>query len=54
MVGGLAAFVGSVVVLMFARRYGFTYNFSLFIILFLGGYILGTLLEGLGKVLKRR
>lgn len=52
--GGLCAFVGSVVVLYLSRRYGFTYNFSLFLILFAGGYLAGSLLEFIVKLLKRR
>ncbi len=43
--GGLAALVGSVFSLYLAKRYGFTYNFSIFILLFVGGYLISTLLE---------
>lgn len=54
MVGGLFAFVGSLLVLLTAKHYGFNYNFSIFLLLFVGGYLLGTVLELFGKLLKRR
>jgi preprotein translocase subunit SecF len=53
LVGGAAAFIGSLVVLMFARRYGFTYNFFMFGLLFVGGYLVGTLAEALANTSKR-
>lgn len=54
LIGGLAAFVGSLVVLVLASHYGFRYNFSLFIILFFGGYILGSCLELLGHLVHKK
>lgn len=51
--GGLAAFVGSLIVLLFARHYGFRYNFSLFLLLFIGGYLAGTVIEALVKSFQR-
>ena len=51
--GGLCAFVGSLIVIATASHYGFRYNFSVFLVLFFGGYAAGTILELLGKFLKR-
>lgn len=38
---GLITFIGSLVILMMARKYGFTYNHTLFIVLFAVGYTFG-------------
>lgn len=51
--GGLCAFIGSLFVLILANRYGFRYNFTLFIILFSGGYLFGSLVELLNRAVKR-
>jgi hypothetical protein len=53
LVGGLCAFTGSLFVLILAHRYGFRYNFSIFLILFLGGYLAGSLLEIVGRLIKK-
>ncbi|MCA9349366.1 hypothetical protein KC878_04490, partial [Candidatus Saccharibacteria bacterium] len=38
--GGVSAFVGSIIVLYYAKRSGFSVGLSLFIILFAGGYLI--------------
>ena len=43
--GGVSAFVGSIIVLYYAKRSGFSVGLSLFIILFAGGYLIGLLIE---------
>jgi hypothetical protein len=52
--GGLAALAGSIFSLYLARRYGFHYNFSIFILLFVSGYVAGSLLELVLRLAKRR
>ncbi len=48
--GAIAATIGVAVALFFAYRYGFTYNYLLFIILFSAGYLISTIIElGLAK-----
>lgn len=43
--GSICAFLGSLIVYYFAKHYGFRYNFLLMFVLFIGGYIIGALLE---------
>jgi hypothetical protein len=43
--GGLVAFLGSGAYLYFTRHYGIRYNYFVFILLFVGGFVLGLLLE---------
>ncbi len=43
--GSICAFLGSLTVYYFAKHYGFRYNYLLVFILFIGGYIIGALLE---------
>jgi len=43
--GSICAFVGSVLLLYMARHYGFRYNYLLLFILFVGGFMLGSLIE---------
>lgn len=43
--GGLAALIGSGFVLYMSREYGFKYNYLLFVLLFIGGYLLSTVIE---------
>ena len=43
--GSICAFIGSVVLLYSAKHYGFRYNYLVFFILFIGGFLLGSLLE---------
>lgn len=52
--GGLCAFVGSLVVLIFANHLGFRYNFTVFLALFFGGYLAGTILEAAGKIISKK
>jgi hypothetical protein len=52
--GGILAFVGSSVLLWASRHYGFRYNYLLFFLLFLGGFVLGGLLEVAIFLLRRR
>jgi hypothetical protein len=51
--GGLTAFVGSLVVLVFANYLGFRYNFTVFAVLFVFGYLGASILEMVGKLVKR-
>jgi hypothetical protein len=48
--GGICALLGSLLLLYLARRHGFTYNYSIFIIFLVGGYVVGLLLETLFKL----
>lgn len=43
--GGLTAFVGTSAYLYFAKHIGLRYNYSVFLVLFLGGFLLGLGLE---------
>lgn len=43
--GAVSATIGTVMALFFAYRYGFSYNYLLFLILFATGYIISTVLE---------
>ncbi len=43
--GAISAAFGTILSLFFAYRYGFSYNYLLFLLLFAGGYIIGTALE---------
>ena len=52
-VGGIFAFIGSLVVLYAAKHYGFSYNLLLFFMLFGAGFILGTALELTFRVFRR-
>jgi hypothetical protein len=51
--GGLCAFVGSLIYLYLAKHIGFTYNYLLFFVLFVGGFVLGVVLELLISVALR-
>ncbi len=51
--GSIFAFLGSTLLLLAARHYGFQYNYLVFALLFIGGFGLGMLLE-LGLFLVRR
>ena len=46
-----AAMVGSAVLLYMSKQYGFTYNYTVLIVLFAGGFVLGLLVELILKVL---
>lgn len=43
--GGLCAFLGSLIYLYLAKHIGFSYNYLLFFVLFLGGFVVGVILE---------
>lgn len=51
--GGFIALIGTMIVLYFARHYGFEYNNTLFILLYVGGFGGGLLIESLFKLSKR-
>ncbi len=54
---GVFALVGTAVVVLMSRHYGFYYNFFMFIVLFVVGFFVGLVLElllNLGKKLLRR
>lgn len=52
--GGIFAFCGSTLYLLFAKYVGLRYNFSLFVIFFIIGYIVFLLAELISKKLPRR
>lgn len=52
--GGFFALVGSGVLLYLARSYGFVYNYFAFIALFIIGFAIGLLLEGLVRLVRVR
>lgn len=52
--GAIFAFAGTSALLWITRHYGYEYNYLLAILLFVGGAILGTVLEGLWYLLKRK
>jgi hypothetical protein len=43
--GSFTALLGSVIVLYLSKHYGFEYNFTLMLVLFVGGFCLGAALE---------
>lgn len=43
--GGLTAFLGTSAYLLLAKHYGFQYNYGVFLLLFVGGFALGLILE---------
>lgn len=43
--GGIVALIGTTAYLYLARHVGFTYNYLIFLLLFVGGFALGLLLE---------
>lgn len=51
--GGIAALVGSTFLLIIARYYGFTYNYTVFLLLLLGGFVAGILVELAIKAFRR-
>lgn len=52
--GGLGAFIGSSALLYLSKHNGFTYNYTVIFILFIGGFFVGSLTELLIKALFRR
>jgi hypothetical protein len=51
--GGLFALLGSLLYLYSSYHYHFTYKYIAFSLFFVGGFIIGLLIEFLGKVFKR-
>src|SRR3712207_7384139 len=51
---GLCALVGTSAYLFIARHYGFEYNYLVWLLLFVGGFALGLLLELLVALATRR
>lgn len=49
--GGLVALVGSSTLLIISRHYGFSYNFFVFLVLLVGGFFVGLLIEMLVRSL---
>ncbi len=54
LLGSISAFITSLVVLYISKRSGFTYNYLLFVLVFVGGYLLGVLVELVLRPLRRR
>jgi hypothetical protein len=52
--GAFLAFIGTSALLWITKYYGYTYNYLLVILLFVGGMVLGLALEGLYKVLRKK
>jgi len=52
--GGLLALIGSSAYLWIARHYGYEYNYLLFVILFMGGFMVGVALELLLHAFRRK
>jgi hypothetical protein len=52
--GGMGAFIGSSVLLFYAKKYGFRYNFTAFLLLFVLGFGIGIAFELLIKLLRKR
>lgn len=53
LLGSFLAFLGSLSLLYTAKHYGFRYNYLTFIFLFVGGYVLGVLIELSWRLLRR-
>lgn len=51
--GGIAAFVGSALLVWTSRHYGFTYNFFVFIALLIAGFVVGLVIEMIVRGLTR-
>lgn len=52
--GGIGAFIGSAALLYLSRYSGFTYNYTVIFILFIGGFFVGALTELLIKTFFRK
>jgi hypothetical protein len=51
--GAITAFFGSIALLFIVKRFGYEYNYTLFFILFVGGYVIGVVSESLLRFLRR-
>lgn len=54
LMGGICAFLGSSFFLLMAKRYGFTYNYLVFLLFFAGGFAVGLIIELLVFVVRRK
>lgn len=54
LLGGIGAFLGSLIIFIISRRTGFAYNFLVFLIIFVLFYIFGIVLEFFLQLIKRR
>jgi hypothetical protein len=54
LLGSIGAFVASLAVFVISRRTGFTYNFLIFMIMFVIFYLFGIVLELFLQLIKRR
>ncbi len=52
--GGLFAFAGSAVLLYLTKHYGYRYNYLVFILLFVGGFVAGMFVELIVRALFKR
>jgi|ERR1700741_4446388 len=52
--GSIVAFIGSAVFLYMAKHNGYTYNYAVLFVLFIGGFALGLVLELLARIVFRR
>jgi hypothetical protein len=52
--GGLLAFLGSSTYLFMTKYIGFRYNYLVFLLLFVGGFVLGLVLELLVRLVRPR
>ncbi len=52
--GSLCAFLGSTFILYMSKHYGFRYNYMLFAVFFVGGFVVGLAVEGIMNVLQKR
>lgn len=43
--GGIAAFVGTLALVLLSRHYGFSYNFFVFVLLLIAGFFVGLIIE---------
>ena len=52
--GSIGALVGSATLLYITRQNGFTYNYTVFFVLFIGGFFIGAVIELLVRLLFRK
>ena len=52
--GGIGAFIGSAVLLYVSRHNGFTYNYTVIFVLFVGGFFAGALVELIVRLFVRK
>lgn len=51
--GGLLSVISSIAVLYICRHYGYEYNFLIGMLFFVGGFVLGILIEGIYRLFKK-